>query len=75
MIKLLQTQIKEVHLILEIPFSELEKVVTALSIAEINYNGDNDEEKEAVNYLTNIFYPFILDIVEGVKGKDHGDGT
>jgi len=69
MIKLLQTQVKEVHLILEIPFSEMEKISLALSKGKFEYDGKNIEESDAVNYLTKVFYPFIMDIVEGVKGK------
>ena len=72
MIRLLETQVREVHMIFEIPYSDLLKIKTALDLARINYDGDNVEEREAVNYLTKEFYPFILDLVESVKGK--GDG-
>ena len=69
MIKLLQTQVKEVHLIFEIPFSELEKVRIALDKGEFVYDGSVVEEKEAINYLTNVFHPFIVEVIECMKGK------
>jgi len=68
MIKLLQTQIKELHITLEITFSELEKVRTALSFAELDLKGKSDEEKEAINYLTSEFYPFIVNLTDTLKG-------
>jgi hypothetical protein len=71
-VKLLQTQVKEVHLIFEVPFSELEKIGTALSKGKFEYDGNNIEEKEAVNYLTNEFYPFIMELLESMKGKKNG---
>lgn len=71
MIKLLQTQVREVHLIIELPFSELQKLAKAISMGNFNFDGEIEEEKEAINYLTNTFYPFIVEIVESMKGKQN----
>ena len=72
MIRLLQTQVKEVHLIFEIPFSELEKIKIALDHSEFDLKDTTDEEKEAINYLTKVFHPFIVELIERMKGKDNG---
>jgi hypothetical protein len=71
MIRLLQTQVKEVHLIFEIPFSELEKIKIALDHSEFDLKDTDNEEKEAINYLTKVFHPFIVEITKSMKGKDN----
>ena len=67
--RLLQIEAKEINIIFEEKFSNLEKLVLALDMAKIEYDGTTSEETEAANYLTKEFYPFIKEIIEKIKGE------
>lgn len=52
---------------IELRKPEVEKLVKALDRAEIAYKGDDPAEKEAVEFLTQIFYPALTGFLEVSK--------
>lgn len=61
---------KDITVIFQMTLTELEKMKLALDLAEIKYSGNKEEERDASYYLTNVVYPFILETIEKVKGKE-----
>lgn len=70
--KILDIYPKEIHVVLELEFSEVMKLQKALSMVTINYNSTIEDEREAANFLTNGFFPNINDLVQKVTGKKDG---
>lgn len=65
--KLLNVYTKDTCLEFEFMRSEVQKIVTALKNAQLDYDGTNQEEKEAVVYVTDVLYPTLVRILEDVK--------
>lgn len=61
---------KDITIIFQMTLTELEKVKLALDLTEIKYSGNKEEERDASYYLTNVVYPFILETIEKIKGKE-----
>jgi len=66
--KILEVQARSVVVIFEETIEGLEKIKSALDCAVLK--SSTDEEKEAISYLTMVVYPFILQTLEGIKGKE-----
>ena len=68
--ELLEIQARKIVAIFEEDLDGLEKIKTALDTATLS--STNEKEKEAINYLTSVFYPIIVKTIEGIKGKSDG---
>lgn len=69
--QLIGVEAKDITVIIEETLTGLEMIKLALDLSKIEYNGDNEKERESVIYLTKTIYPFIIDTIEKVKGKDN----
>jgi hypothetical protein len=65
--KLINVYTKDTCLEFEMMRSEVQKVVTALQNAKLEYDGNKPEEKEAVEYVSGTFFPMLSRILEDVK--------
>ena len=68
--ELMGIEAKDITIIFQMTLTELEKIKLALDLSEIKYSGDNEEERDASYFLTKTAYPFIVDTIEKVRGKD-----
>jgi|GEM_PF-1908643 len=65
--KVIDVRPKDVYATVEFSIAELAKLRKALDLSTINYDGKTPEEKEAVEYLQDVFYPFIDHFLEDMK--------
>ena len=56
---------------IELRRSDAQKIVKALDLAKIEYDGNNLEEKESVQYVNEVLYPTLVRLIEETK---HGNG-
>lgn len=66
--KIIKVAPKDIYVTFEIGLEDLKKIVTALDLAKINYDGkSNPEDAMAVIYLTKEFYPAIREVIEDLE--------
>lgn len=59
---------KDVWVTLELPMSEVVKILTALDNSKIEYDGiDKPEVAEAVSFLKDVFCKQLAELEEGMK--------
>jgi len=68
MIKLLDMQAKDVHLLMDIPLRDLEMLVHVLENCTYNYNSENKEEQEIAQELTTKLFPNLKMVLEAAHG-------
>ena len=66
--KLLGIENREIVAIVEFSVKELEDLELALSLCNIDFDGKEEKEVSATNYLTKSFFPAIKDLVKNIKG-------
>lgn len=66
--KILEVQARSVVIIFEETIEGMEKIKLALDCSELLPKTEDD--KEAANYLTKVVYPFIIQTIEEIKGKE-----
>ena len=72
MIKLLDIQPKDIHLLLDIPLTDLEKLIIVLENSTFNYNSEKKEERDLAEYLTETLYPNLKAVLEATQEATHG---
>lgn len=68
--RILQIEARDIVMTMELSLSDMEKIKIALDHAELTVSEDPTdrvEVKEACNFLTMEFYPFINKSIEGIK--------
>lgn len=67
--KILEIRPKGVYVVFEIELSQVKKVLKALDMTEIKFDGKKEDEKEAVQYLTGPFYAGFDEVVKGISDE------
>jgi len=70
MIKLLDMQPKDIHLLLDFSLADLELLVTILEKCTFNYDSSNEAEKKMAEDLTERIFPNLKTILEAANGPD-----
>ena len=69
--KIVKIEPKDIYVTIEMSLSDIERVITALDHAEINFDHAKDiKASEASNYLCNTFYPNLKEVVEDLANGD-----
>ena len=55
---------KDISVTMEIGLTDLRKLRDGLALANINFNGEDNAEREAADYTTKVFYPQLNELVE-----------
>jgi hypothetical protein len=72
-IKVLKVAPKDLYIQFEIAFQDLKKVVTALDLAKVQYDSqENPEHALAVIYLEKEFFPLLNKVVEDLEEDMRG---
>lgn len=67
--KVLRVYPAGIHVDTTFTLEQLKQIKKGLDLANIDYDGKNVEEKEAVFYLTKEFYTVIKGLIEEVEGR------
>jgi len=71
-VKCLMAQPKDLVLLLEMPYTALEKLVYILQNSEFMFNSENLEEKATAEWLQETLFPNLQNLVEEFK-EDSSD--
>jgi len=67
--KVVSIQSKDIYVTIDLSITEIDKLLTALSCAKLEYDGqENPDIREAADYLTKEFYPALDDLHRGILG-------
>jgi len=58
---------KDIFVNIEMSLSEVRLLHQALGIATIDYDGNNEREKESATYAKTTFFPFLDDLLEDIE--------
>jgi len=59
---------KDIYVTMEMSLADLKMIIRGLDLAEIKYDGESKpEDKLAVMFLTNEFYPSIKEVVTDLE--------
>lgn len=70
-VRCLMAQPKDLMLMLEVPYSVLEKLVFVLENSEFRYNSEKKEEVEVAKWLTEVLFPNLTSILEEFSGDSN----
>lgn len=66
--KILSVEPRDIYVLFELSFSEIEKILIALERAEIKYDGKEDPQiEEAAKYLNENFFVELDKVYESIK--------
>ena len=68
-VRCLMAQPKDLMLMLEVPYSVLEKLVFILEHSEFRYNSEKKEEIEVAEWLTEVLFPNLTSILDEFSGE------
>jgi len=68
--RILDVEPKDIHVTFDMSINEINLVLDALEVAELNFDGDEKPElKKAAIFLTDVFFKNLSAVSEEVKGK------
>ena len=70
--KIIKIEPKDIYVTFEISFENLIKLKRVIDMAEIRYDGKDEKEVGAQNYLISEFYPAIREVIEDLERGRHG---
>ena len=69
--QLLNVVPKEVHATFDMSMEEIDKFIVAMSLAKINYDGESEKEKKAIEFLVKEMFPMLEEVHQKFsKGGD-----
>jgi len=67
--KILSIEPKDIYVTFELSVAEIEKLLIGLGLTKIEYDGKNEEEKEAALYIEKTFFPELERIMKEIKNE------
>jgi len=67
--KVLSIESRDIHVTFELPIAEIEKLLIALGLSKIEYDGKDKTETEAAMYLEKTFFPELARIMQEMKNE------
>jgi len=58
---------KDIFCLFEISYSNLQKIRFFLNNSSVKYNGEKKEEKEAIDYITEVFNNAVNDSIKEIE--------